>query len=59
MSTSSTQYKIRYAYKKPEHKSWASRIAHVKATTESGAITIIEGKHPGCDIEIRSIEIES
>jgi len=51
----SSEYKVDYAYKKPSTSSWTSSSYRAKAESEAMAVRIVEDRHPGHDIQIRSV----
>lgn len=49
-------YSIQYSHKKPGSNTSYGSSATVQAETEATAIRIVEGKHPGEEITIKSIK---
>jgi hypothetical protein len=49
------KYFIRYKYSR-NGTSWTHTSAIVNATTDYMAERIIQGRHPGCDVEIEDIQ---
>jgi hypothetical protein len=50
-----SSFKVIYAYKKPTTSSWTSTSFTAKAESEQMAVRIVEDRHPGFDIQIRSV----
>ena len=50
------KYQVNYSYKRPD-KSPVFTQSTVNAESESTAIRMIEDKHPGCEVSIRSIKV--
>jgi hypothetical protein len=52
----SSSYRISYAYRKPGTTSWTSTSFTAKAGSEQMAVRIVEDRHKGYEVQIRSID---
>lgn len=49
------KFRIDYKYRKNGTSSFTHTTTTVEATTEDGAIKVVNSKHLGCEIELKSI----
>ena len=47
---------VRYKWKRPTSSGWFQNSVTVTATSDYMAEKIVQGKHPGCEVIIISIE---